>query len=106
MSNAADFDDLQSRLDQLAERFQDLDDEDGVALPELVTDAFVSRHTRFKSLDELFAASGFKVETQEDFAALPEKEWDQFIRSVSGFDSWQTLLGAAGEEWAKRKLGL
>jgi len=73
---------------------------------ELLTDDFVSQHTSFSSVDEMFAASGFKVETQEDFAAIPDAEWDNYIRSISSFDGWQSMLGAAGQEWAKRKLGL
>lgn len=106
MSQIKDPGQSQNQLDDVAKRFQDLDAEASAALPDIVTDDFVSRHTSFATLDEMFTASGFQVETQEDFAALPVNEWNEFIRSVSGFDGWQSMLGAAGQEWARRKLGL
>lgn len=46
---------------------------------ELLTSAFVARHTQFVSADELFEQSGFKIESQEDFAAIPDEEWDESI---------------------------
>ena len=99
-------DELQNKLDQLAKNAQSLDGEHNVPVSELLTDSFISRHTSFSSVDEMFKASGFTIETQEDFAAIPDAEWDNYIRSVSSFENWQSMLGAAGQEWAKRKLGL
>ena len=76
-----------------------------VPMTELLTPEFVARHTKFASADEMFDASGFKVETQEDFAAIPDDKWDEYIRSISSFASWQEMLARAGEQWAAKKLG-
>lgn len=68
--------------------------------------SFLSKHTSFLALDDLLAASGFKVESTEDFNAIPDDVWDNFIRSISNFQSWEAMLGAAGEEWLVKQLGL
>lgn len=99
------FDELQQKLDDLAQNAEALDGEHSVPVSELLTDSFISRHTSFASSEAMFEASSFKIETQEDFAAIPDDEWDAFIRSISSFDDWQSMLGAAGQEWAVRKLG-
>jgi len=74
-------------------------------MSEVLTGDFISRSTRFSSLEELLEASGFMIESQDDFAAIPVDDLDRFIRSNSPFDSWNALLSTAGSEWAKKKLG-
>jgi len=98
-------DEFSKKLNDLAKKAEELDGQHTVGLNELLTPSFVSKHTRFANADDLFEASGFKVESQEDFEAIPDAEWDQFIRSVSSFSSWQEMLQAATEEWAAKKLG-
>ena len=99
-------DELQNKLDNLAKKAEALDGEHSVPVSELLTDSFISSHTNFQTLDEMFNASGFNIEIQEDFAAIPDDEWDKFISSISSFENWQSMLGAAGQEWAKKQLGL
>ena len=99
-------DELTKKLDDLGRKAGEIDGEQTVPMNELLNDAFVSRHTRFANADEMFCASGFKIETQADFAALPEDKWDEFIRSVSAFPDWNGMLGEAGKEWVGEKLGL
>lgn len=100
------FDELQKKLDKLAQNAAALDGEHSVPVNELLTPAFVARYTRFASADELFEQSGFKIESPEEFAAIPDEEWDEYIRSVSGFSGWQAMLSKAGEAWAAKKLSI
>ena len=93
------------KLDDLARRAKTLDGQHSIPLNELLTPYFISRHTHFNNADELFEASGFKVESQDDFAAIPDAEWDEFIRSISSFPNWQEMLEAAVKEWTTKKLG-
>ena len=99
-------DELQNNLKALAGKARDLDGQHNVPVSELLTSSFLSKHTRFLSTNDLFEASGFKVESTEDFEAIPSDKWDDFIRSVSSFENWQAMLAAAGEEWVSKKLGL
>lgn len=96
----------QRQLEDLQKRAQELDGKHSVSMAEVLTGSFLSKHTKFSSLNEMFGASGFKVESQEDFAAIPDDKWDEFIRSISSFDSWKSMLSAASQEWAIKKMGL
>ena len=99
-------DELAKKLNDLSKKANALDGNHNVPMGELLTPSFISKHTHFATADEMFSASGYKVETQEDFAALPEDKCDEFIRSISSFSDWQTMLGAASKEWVAKKLGL
>jgi len=99
------FDELQNDLKALADKAQNLDGQHNVPISELLTSSFLSMHTRFSSLNDLFEASGFKVESSEDFAAIPDDKWDDFIRSISSFENWQAMLGAAAKVWTAKQLG-
>ncbi|MDB5823901.1 MAG: hypothetical protein JWR21_2605 [Herminiimonas sp.] len=101
-----------SGLDKVIDKLNDLkkkaDAMNGQSIPvtEVLTSAFLTRHTPFGSAVEMCEASGFKIETKEDFEAVPDDEWDAFIRAVSGFDGWQAMLGAASKEWAAKQMSL
>lgn len=97
------FDKLQKKLDTLAKNVRKLDGQHSVPVPDLLTPTFVARHTRFKSADELFDNSGFKIESPEDFKAIPDEKWDAYIRSVSNFDGWNSMMSEATGEWAKKR---
>ena len=106
MQRVTGLDELSKKLDELASKAGELDGKQDVPMNELLNEAFVSKHTRFANADEMFVASGFKIESQDDFAAVPDDKWDEFIQSVSTFPDWNAMLGEAGTEWTAKKLGL
>lgn len=97
---------LQNKLAGIAKKAEELDGQHNIPVSELLTESFLSRHTSFSTAEEMLKSSGFKTETDADLAAIPVHDLDNYIRLISSFDSWQSMLGAAGQEWAKRKLGL
>ena len=99
-------DELTKQLDRMAKGAKELDGTHTVPMTELLSPGFVSSHTKFANAEEMFEASGFKIESQDDFAAIPDAEWDEFIRSISSFSDWQSMLGEAGTAWAAKKLGV
>lgn len=99
-------DELTNQLDQMARGVEELEGTHTVLMTELLSPEFVSSHTKFANAEEMFEASGFKIESQNDFAAIPDAEWDAFIRSISSFSDWQSMLGEAGSVWAAKKLGI
>jgi hypothetical protein len=99
------FEDALRKLRDLQRRAERLDGQQ-VPLAELFSDEFMLRNTEFSSIDELFEASGYKVETEEDFACIPDDEWDVFISERTRFVSWDEMKDAAALEWAKRRLEL
>ncbi len=97
---------VQQKLNDLSRRASELDGQHSVPIADLLTPAFISKCSSYKSADELFDASGFKVKTQEDFAAIPDDAWDDFIRKNTAYGNWQEMLQAAGSVWVKKELGL
>lgn len=100
------FDNFSKKLDQLASNAEALGNTKSASLTDILTPQFIAQHTKFANAGELFAASGFDVNSQSAFEAIPEGELDTFISSVSSFRSWREMLNSAGAAWAKRKLGL
>ena len=93
-------------LDELARNLEGISGTQNVPIEELLTPEFVSSHTKFANIEEMFEASGFKIESQDDFASIPDEDWDKFIRTISAFSDWESMLGEAGSAWAVKKLGL
>jgi hypothetical protein len=98
-------DEFQRSLGNLSAKAQALSGDHNVPLKELLSDSFVRSHSQFNSLEDLFEASGFSVNSQEDFEKIPDAEWDTFIRGNSDFPDWKSMLGSAGTEWMKTQLG-
>ena len=68
--------------------------------------AFMAEHSDFATIEDMFDASGFTVETPEGFAAIPDAEWDAFIASNTRFPGWKTMQEKAAADWISRGLGI
>lgn len=99
-------DGLQKRLKQMTDGFERAKGTHEVSFGELFHPGFMSRHSRHASIQELFNASGFKIDTNEDLAAIPDADWDGHIRSSTDFQDWESMQKAAAAEWFKQKVGL
>lgn len=97
MSIKTDF----SGLDKLAKNLKDLGNKKSLTLDELMNEAFVSNHSKYKSFDELLSSSPFTVETAEDFKAIPDEQWDRFIDENTDFDTWESMQRAAFKHYVK-----
>lgn len=95
---------LSRGLNKLSSKMKELDGEHSVSMSELLNPQFISKHTRFKDADELFAASGFEFESEDDFKAIPQEALDAFIGKESSFENWQAMIQEAGGEWVKKQL--
>ena len=100
------FDELERKLQQLAENAEAMDGEHAVPLTELFPPTFMARNTDFATIEEMFEASGFTVATPEDFAAIPDTDWDAFIASRTRFSDWRSMQEKAATDWISRGIGL
>lgn len=100
------FDEFERKLNRLSENAQAIDGEHLVPLNDLFPPAFMGEYTDYQSLEELFEASGFTVETPEDFAAIPDAEWDAVIVRVTRFSDWQAMQEKGAAEWIAKGIGL
>lgn len=99
-------DELQRNIGGLESRASSIHGKQEVPLDELLTAGFLAKYSRFLSADEMFKASGFKVESSEDFANIPDDEWGRFVQENTTFATWPDMLSAAGVVWAQKKLKL
>lgn len=97
---------FEQKLDELAAQAAELEGKIKSLATELLTDAFVSRHTAYANATEMFRAGGFRTESTADFAAISEAELDAHVQAVSPFADWRGMLRAAAQEWVVGKLGL
>jgi hypothetical protein len=77
-----------------------------VPVEELLTAAFIARHTRFNSANTFLSASGLEPGTLRDLQAQSRFDFDHFVRATSDFLSWDCMLRAARGEWLVRRIGI
>jgi len=75
-----------------------------IAWDVFLTPAFMQRHTRFASLEELSAECGLPATTQADLRAN-RRPLDIFIRMHTPFDGLTDMLRTALREWSEEHLG-
>lgn len=105
-NNRIMFEEAFRKLRDLQRSAEQLDGEHSVPFTELFYDEFMLRNTDFPSIDAMFEASGFKLDSSEEFAAIPAEAWDAFVRNRTRFSSWDEMKNSAAREWAIRQMGL
>jgi hypothetical protein len=92
-------------LEKLKEGLTKLKSTHEVCFDELFNVRFMTKYTEFVTIEDMFGASEFQLESNEDFDLIPEEELDEFVRSHTRFSNWREMLDKAGEEYVFRKLG-
>lgn len=95
------FRELSNQLGRMADNLKDLQGKTSLPAEDLLTPGFVSRHTRFRSFQEMLDAGC--VEREED---LEGQQWSDFIAANSGFGGWRQMAEKALEEYVERKIQL
>jgi hypothetical protein len=97
---------FRQKLDDLSRRARELNGQHEVQLQDLMPTEFISGCSSYVSLEELFAASPFEINSSDDFKAIPDAEWDAFIGANTSYATWEKMREAAVLEWTRRKLDL
>lgn len=90
-----------SKLKELQRKLKNLGEKKRVALPDLLPDDFIKKHTDFQTLQAMLDASG--VKNQEE---IGNEKFSKFIATHTRFSNWEEMLKAAGAEYYKRQLEL
>jgi succinate dehydrogenase/fumarate reductase flavoprotein subunit len=93
-----------NKLEKLRKNAENLSGEHIIPFTELFNPEFMMKHTKFLSIEALFEASGFEVNSKEDFEKIPDDEWEKFIVSNTQFSSWEEMQREAATDYAKAKL--
>lgn len=98
------FDD--SGFRELQRKLRELGRTKPIAAHELFDRSFMSKHTRYDSLESMIQASGLAAESVSDEEGLRSNEsWNRFIAENTRFRDWNHMVEAAAVEHVKRKLG-
>ena len=77
-----------------------------VPIGDLLTSGFVSRHSRFQTVDSMLSASGLNPCLLTDLDPQMRRRWDDFTRLTTPFPDWAAMLRAASAEWVIRRIGI
>lgn len=99
-------DDFKRKIDEMKTNAEKLSGEHKIPFKDLFNSDFLIKYTDFKSLDEMFHADEFVIESEDDFKKVPDDKWDEYIGKHTRFSNWQEMMGKASEEYFARKLGL
>jgi len=100
------FKELQNKLNDISKQAQRLKGKHNVSFGELFNDNFMIKNTNFSSLDKMFDAAGYEINSKEDFEKINEKELNSFIKVKTKFNSWEEMLRSASNEWIMNKLNI
>ena len=65
----------------------------------------MARYTSHSSFASILSEGGYDLPAYESLESIPADEWNQHICQHTEFKSWDEMQQAAGQEWAKQKLG-
>lgn len=92
-------------LERLKENVKGLEGENLVRLDDLLNNDFMSQHTNFSSLNEMFEHGDFNFESKQEFERFlseQREEIDGFVERNTNFKSWDDMIQRAiGEHVSK-----
>lgn len=71
---------------------------------ELFTPEFMSKHTKYASIEDFLKNSPANIVTQEEFDKRDKEKFDAFIKENTDFNNWEEFKQAAGYQLAKKEL--
>lgn len=99
------FDQFQKKMGEIQDKLDSIKGTHSISFTELFHEQFMQKYTTHPSIDAMFEASGFKVDSKEDFESIPDDAWEQFVISTTNFSSWLEMQRVAGKEYMVKKLG-
>jgi len=91
-------------IKKLMDNAERLHGKQSVTLDVLLNPGFLSKHTTFGSLNEMFESSKFSFKNEEEFKNINQEELDSFINSNTDFESWDDMIKKAGAEHISTQL--
>ncbi|MBS5985141.1 hypothetical protein [Clostridium paraputrificum] len=72
----------------------------------ILSDDFMSKFSKFDSIDDFFNSSNFKITTEEDLKNINIDEFNTYVQKNTKFGSWNDMIETARISFSKYKLGL
>ena len=91
-------------IERLFKSIESIEKQQSVKLGDLLNPEFMSKHTQFSSLNEMFDSSGLPCETEDEFNSMPRNKLDEFITNNTEFNSWDDMIRKAGAEHIDKQI--
>lgn len=91
-------------LKKLTKNVEELKKKGEASFTEIVNPEFISAHTDFSDIFDLFKQAGFDIDTVEEIETIPEDELDSFISEKTKFSDFQDLQKNAVAEYMRKHL--
>jgi hypothetical protein len=98
------FDEVMKELEHLQHNVEELSRIEELNFGELFNSEFMSQYTRFKTIDELFAAGGFTIGDENNLDSIPKDKLDDHIAATTKFSSWEEMASTAFDIYASKKI--
>ncbi|MDB2097937.1 hypothetical protein [Clostridium paraputrificum] len=72
----------------------------------ILSDNFMSKFSKFDSIDDFFNSSNFDITTEEDLKNIDIDEFNTYVQKNTKFGSWNDMIETARIAFSKYKLGL
>ncbi|CAI8897657.1 hypothetical protein B5G50_08130 [Brevibacillus brevis] len=66
-----------------------------ISLEKLFNEAFMSKHSSFKSFGEFVQKGNFQIKTQEDITNIPDELFNRHVARETDFADWKSMLETA-----------
>lgn len=92
----------EATAERLSDHLDEISEETNSTQQEMFTDAWMTAHTEFESIEAFLDAGPWAVGTE--IWDIPTDQLDAHAATHSAFEDWQAMSAAAGDEWMDDKL--
>lgn len=96
---------LEKELDQMQKNAEKAAETTNITYDDLFKESFMREYTNFTSIDELFEAGGFHVESNEDLESLNKAALDQHVQETTLFSSYREMEQKAYLKYLSKEIG-
>lgn len=77
-----------------------------VKFSDLFTFEFMHKYTKYTDIYKFLNDGGFSCDNEQQFSSIKTDDLDKYVSTETSFSSWEEMKQAAGNIFAKRKLGI
>ena len=96
-------DNLQKQLKKMQKTAKELNGTHKVPFDKLFTKSFMTKYTKFSSINDFFKSGGFDVKSENDLKAIPDNEIDLHTSKTTKFKTWEDMLNKAVDQYISKK---
>lgn len=97
---------VQEKFTALKNNAEALNGSHNVPLQEILSPVFLASCSNYRTPEEFFGASGFKIGSKADFDAIPQVDWDLFVSKSTRYSNWDDMIKDGMKQYVIGKLGL